>query len=57
VPHYRTGAPLRAEVEARYPGRPFPDYDPGGMVTNLFLEPPGWRAAESFGQPALGYPR
>jgi hypothetical protein len=57
VPHYRTGAQLRAEFEARYPGRPFPDYDPGGMVTNLFLKPPGWRAAEGFGQPALGYPR
>lgn len=57
VPHYKTGAMLRAEHEARYPGRPFPAYDPGGMVRNLFLELPGWRAAEGFGQPALGYPR
>jgi hypothetical protein len=57
VPHCRTGAQLRAEFEARDPGRPFPDYDPGGMLTNRFVEPPGWRAAEGFGQPALGYPR
>lgn len=57
VPRYKTGARLRAEFEARYPGRPFPDHDPGGMVTSLFLEPPGWRTAGGFGQPALGYPR
>ena len=25
-------------------------------VTNMFLKPPGWRAAEGYGQPALGYP-
>ena len=56
VPHYLTGAQIRAQYEARYPGRPFPAYDPGGMLTNLFLKPPGWRAAEGFGQPALGYP-
>ncbi|HMS78009.1 MAG TPA: YHS domain-containing (seleno)protein [Burkholderiaceae bacterium] len=57
VPHYKTGAQVRAEYEAKHPGRPWPAYDVGGMVTNLFLKPPGWRAAEGFGQPALGYPR
>lgn len=57
VPHYKTGAQIRAEWEARNPGRTWPAYDPGGMVTNLFLKPPGWRAAEGFGQPALGYPQ
>lgn len=57
VPHYKTGAQIRAEWEARHPGRTWPAYDPGGMVSNLFLKPPGWRAAEGFGQPALGYPR
>ncbi|MBL8333378.1 MAG: hypothetical protein JNM08_09750 [Rubrivivax sp.] len=57
VPHYQTGAQIRAAWEARHPGQRFPDYDPGGMVSNLFLKPPGWRAAEGFGQPALGYPR
>jgi hypothetical protein len=56
VPHYLTGAQIRAQWEAKNPGRPFPGYDPGGMVTNLFLKRPGWRAAEGFGQPALGYP-
>jgi hypothetical protein len=57
VPYYKTGAQIRAEWEAKHPGGRFPDYDPGGMFTNLFLKPPGWRAAEGFGQPALGYPR
>jgi YHS domain-containing protein len=56
VPHYLTGAQIKAQYEARHPGRAFPAYDPGGMVTNLFLKPPGWRAAEGYGQPALGYP-
>ena len=57
VPYYQTGAQIKAEWLARNPGGRYPDYDPGGMVTNLFLKPPGWRAAEGFGQPALGYPR
>ncbi|MBL8359023.1 MAG: hypothetical protein JNN18_00915 [Rubrivivax sp.] len=57
VPHYLTGAQIRAQFEARHPGRAWPAYDTGGMVTNLFLKPPGWRAAEGFGQPALGYPQ
>jgi hypothetical protein len=57
VPHYLTGAQIRAEYERRHPGQPWPPYDPGGMVTNLLLKSPGWRAAEGFGQPALGYPR
>lgn len=57
VPHYLSGAQIRAQYEARYPGRSWPAYDPGGMVTNLFLKPPGWRAAEGHGQPALGYPQ
>jgi YHS domain-containing protein len=57
VPYYRTGAQIKAEWQARHPGQPWPAYDPGGLFTNLFLRPPGWRAAEGFGQPALGYPR
>jgi YHS domain-containing protein len=56
VPHYRTGAQIRAEYARRYPDRSWPSYDVGSMVTNLFLKPPGWRAAEGFSQPALGYP-
>jgi YHS domain-containing protein len=57
VPHYLTGAQIKAQWEARNPGRSWPSYDPGGMVSNLFLKRPGWRAAEGFGQPALGYPQ
>lgn len=55
VPHYLTGRELRAQWEAKNPGKAWPSYDPGGMVKNLFLKRPGWRAAEGHGQPALGY--
>jgi len=57
VPHYQTGAQIKAEWQRRHPGQAWPSYDPGGMVSNLFVKPPGWRAAEGFGQPALGYPQ
>ena len=57
VPHYKTGGQIRAEWQARHQGERYPDYNPGNMWTNLFIKPPGWRAAEGFGQPALGYPR
>jgi YHS domain-containing protein len=56
VAHYKTGAQIKAEWQAKNPGQTWPSYDPGGMVKNLFLKKPGWRAAEGFGQPALGYP-
>jgi YHS domain-containing protein len=56
VPHYLTGAQIRAQWEAANPGKVWPGYAPGGMVENLFFKRPGWRAAEGFGQPALGYP-
>ena len=56
VPHYQTGAQIRAQWEAKNPGRAWPAYNPGGMLQNLFFKQPGWRAAEGFGQPALGYP-
>jgi YHS domain-containing protein len=57
VPHYKTGAQIKAEWEAKNPGKAWPAYDPGGMVKNLLFKRPGWRAAEGFGQPALGYPQ
>jgi YHS domain-containing protein len=57
VPHYKTGALIKAEWEKQNPGKSWPSYDPGGMVQNLVLKQPGWRAAEGFGQPALGYPQ
>ncbi len=55
VPWYRTGGELHAEYERRNPGKRL-SFDTGGMVTNLFIKRPGWRAAEGFGQPALGAP-
>lgn len=55
VPWYRTGTELHAEYERRNPGKRL-SFDTGGMVTNLFIKGPGWRAAEGFGQPALGAP-
>ncbi|MFM7331055.1 MAG: YHS domain-containing (seleno)protein [Brachymonas sp.] len=57
VPHYKTGLQIKQEWEKKNPGKSWSSYDPGGMVSNLFLKPPGWRAAEGFGQPALGYPQ
>ena len=56
VPHYQSGAHIRAQWLALHPSQSWPAYDPGGMLPNLFLKPPGWRSAEGFGQPALGYP-
>lgn len=56
VPHYKTGAQIRAEWEAKNPGKAWPQYDVGSMFANLFAKPPGWRAAEGHSQPALGYP-
>ena len=43
------------EWRRRNPGRSL-SYDPGNMAVNLFSKQPGWRAAEGFGQPAVGYP-
>jgi YHS domain-containing protein len=56
VDHYKTGRDIVAEWQAKNPGKSWPTYDVGGMVTNLFIKPPGWRAAEGHSQPALGYP-
>lgn len=55
VDHYKNGRELMDEWKRRNPGKSL-DYDPGGMLNNLFLKSPGWRAAEGFGQPVLGYP-
>jgi YHS domain-containing protein len=56
VPHYKNTGQIKAEYEAKNPGKSWPSYDPGGMAKNLFSKQPGWRSAEGFGQPALGYP-
>ena len=56
VPWYKTGKDIRDEYAKKYPGKPWPDYDTGGPLNSLFLKQPGWRAAEGFSQPAVGYP-
>jgi hypothetical protein len=56
VPWYRTGASLMARWREKHPGRTL-DYDPGGLIENIFLKRPGWRAIEGHGQPAVGLPR
>jgi YHS domain-containing protein len=56
VEHYKTGKDIVAEYKAKNPGKEWPSYDVGSMFTNLFVKPPGWRAAEGHSQPALGYP-
>ena len=55
VPWYRTGSELHGEYKRRNAGKTL-SFDTGGMITNLFLKSPGWRAAEGFGQPTLGAP-
>jgi hypothetical protein len=55
VPWYRTGKILHDEFQRQNPGKTL-SYNPGGMFTNLILKGPGWRAAEGFGQPSLGWP-
>ena len=55
VPWYKNSADIQRDFAAKYPGQAAPRYNPGGMLRNLFLERPGWRAREGFsGQPALG---
>ncbi len=56
VSWYRTGADFKQAYDKQHPDKPL-TYNPGGIFTNLFLKPPGWRAAEGFGQAALGYPQ
>jgi hypothetical protein len=55
VPWYRNGQVLHDEYKRQNPGKAL-SYNPGGMLTNLFIKSPGWRAAEGFGQPRLGWP-
>lgn len=55
VEWYKDTAAIRRDWEAKFPGKPKAAYDPGGMMVNLFLKPPGWRAREGFGQPVVGF--
>lgn len=54
VPWYKDTATIHAEFKQKHPDKTWPDYNPGGMIKNLFLEKPGWRAREGFGQPVVG---
>lgn len=55
VAWYRTGPSLMEEWRAKHPGRTI-QYDTGGMLDNMVLKDPGWRAREGHSQPALGVP-
>jgi YHS domain-containing protein len=55
VSWYRTGRSLMEEWRAKHPGRTI-EYDTGGMLDNMVLKYPGWRAREGHSQPALGVP-
>jgi YHS domain-containing protein len=55
VPWYKDGRTLDAEWRAKHPGQTL-EYDTGGMLNNLLLKYPGWRAREGYGQPRLGVP-
>jgi YHS domain-containing protein len=52
VPWYKNGREVHAEWQAAHPGVTIV-YDPGGVVTNLFVKYPGWRAREGHDQSAL----
>lgn len=54
VSWYKDTRAIREDWTRKNPGRSMPVYDTGGMVTNLFLRGPGWRAREGFGQPVVG---
>lgn len=53
VPHHKPMTQARAEWEKRHPSQPWPADELGWRD---WFKPPGWRAAEGVGQPALGYP-
>jgi YHS domain-containing protein len=55
VPHYRANDELNAEWSRRYPTVSKPASQNGGFWAN-FSKPPGWQAAEGFGQTAVGWP-
>ena len=56
VSWYKNTKDIRDGWAQKFPNRPMSSYDPGGMVNNLFLKDPGWRAREGFGpQPVVGF--
>ena len=56
VSWYKNTGDILREYAARHPGKEWPRYNPGGMMNNLFLEQPGWRARRGVGpQPVVGF--
>jgi YHS domain-containing protein len=55
VAHYRSNDELQALWASRFPNTPKPASQNGGFWAN-FTKPPGWQAAEGFGQAAVGWP-
>ncbi|MFM9883111.1 MAG: YHS domain-containing (seleno)protein [Burkholderiales bacterium] len=55
VDWYKNSKVTFDEWHLKNPGRTWPDFDPGGMITNLFLKEQGWRAREGYFQPKVGF--
>ncbi len=55
VDWYKNTADIHRDYAAKFPNTPWPKYDPGGLMKNLFFKSPGWRAREGFGQPVVGF--
>jgi YHS domain-containing protein len=55
VPWYKRSPELMEEWKARHPGQKL-EYDTGGVMNNIVVKYPGWRAREGFSQEALGVP-
>jgi YHS domain-containing protein len=55
VSWYKDSATIRREYKEKFPDTPRPEYDPGGLMQNLFFKSPGWRAREGFGHPVVGF--
>ncbi len=55
VSWYKNTQVILDEWQKKNPGRSWPNFDPGGLITNLFLKDQGWRAREGFGQPVVGF--
>jgi YHS domain-containing protein len=56
VPHYRSNDSLNALWNSTFPNTPKPASQNGGFWAN-FTKPPGWQAAEGFGQDPVGWPQ
>ena len=55
VAWYKNGVEIRREWAAKNPGKTWPKFDTGSMMSNLFFKQQGWRAREGFNQPVVGF--